>query len=57
MLEQNLKERIILGIDPGTVVMGYGLIKETGSKIELLSMGVVKMPPGDDHTLNSIAVL
>lgn len=51
MPEQNLKERIILGIDPGTVVMGYGLVKETGTKLELISMGVVKMPPGDDHTL------
>src|ERR1700741_2666332 len=37
------KERIILGIDPGTVVMGYGLVKEVGTKIELLSLGVLKM--------------
>lgn len=47
----NIKERIILGIDPGTVVMGYGLLKETGPKIELLAMGVVKMPVTDDHML------
>jgi crossover junction endodeoxyribonuclease RuvC len=47
----NLKERIILGIDPGTAVMGYGLLKETGPKIELLAMGVVKMPATDDHML------
>jgi len=47
----NLKERIILGIDPGTAVMGYGLLKETGPKIELLAMGVVKMPVTDDHML------
>ena len=45
------KERIILGIDPGTAVMGYGLIKETGSKIELISLGVVKMDKIDDHML------
>ncbi|UOE49024.1 crossover junction endodeoxyribonuclease RuvC [Mucilaginibacter sp. SMC90] len=47
----NLKERIILGIDPGTAVMGYGLLKETGPKIELVAMGVVKMPTTDDHML------
>ncbi|MES2809060.1 MAG: crossover junction endodeoxyribonuclease RuvC [Bacteroidota bacterium] len=47
----NVKERIILGIDPGTAVMGYGLIKETGSKIELISLGVVKMDKIDDHML------
>jgi crossover junction endodeoxyribonuclease RuvC len=45
------KERIILGIDPGTAVMGYGLIKETGAKIELISLGVVKMDKIDDHML------
>lgn len=45
------RERIILGIDPGTAVMGYGLIKETGSKIELISLGVVKMGAIDDHML------
>lgn len=47
----NTKERIILGIDPGTAVMGYGLIKETGSKIELISLGVIKMEQLDDHML------
>lgn len=45
------KERVILGIDPGTAVMGYGLIKETGTKIELISLGVVKMDKIDDHML------
>lgn len=47
----NTKERIILGIDPGTAVMGYGLIKETGSKTELVSLGVIKMEQLDDHML------
>ena len=51
MLLPNVNERIILGIDPGTAVMGYGLVKETGSKIELLSLGVVKMEHLDDHAL------
>src|SRR6202000_1310835 len=45
------KERIILGIDPGTAVMGYGLVKETGSKIELINLGGVKMESMDDHML------
>ncbi|MFI5157937.1 MAG: crossover junction endodeoxyribonuclease RuvC [Sphingobacteriales bacterium] len=45
------KERIILGIDPGTAVMGYGLIKEVGSKMELISLGVIKMNNLDDHML------
>lgn len=51
MEQINVKERIILGIDPGTSVMGYGLVKEIGSKIELISLGVVKMEKIDDHML------
>jgi crossover junction endodeoxyribonuclease RuvC len=37
--------KIILGIDPGTIVMGYGLISITSGKASLLEMGVLK--PGN----------
>jgi crossover junction endodeoxyribonuclease RuvC len=37
------KERIILGIDPGTNIMGYGLIHQNGNKAELLSLGVIQL--------------
>ncbi|MEP7256625.1 MAG: crossover junction endodeoxyribonuclease RuvC [Ferruginibacter sp.] len=36
------KTSIILGIDPGTIIMGYGLVKVQGSKISLLEMGVLQ---------------
>ncbi|MES2417183.1 MAG: crossover junction endodeoxyribonuclease RuvC [Bacteroidota bacterium] len=45
------KERIIMGIDPGTAIMGYGIILEKGSKIELVSMGIVRMDHLEDHFL------
>lgn len=45
------KERVIMGIDPGTAIMGYGIILEKGNKIELISMGIVKMGHLDDHFL------
>lgn len=32
------KEKIILGIDPGTTIMGFGLIKVTGKKMVFLQM-------------------
>ncbi|HNR17523.1 MAG TPA: crossover junction endodeoxyribonuclease RuvC [Chitinophagaceae bacterium] len=34
--------KIILGIDPGTIVMGYGLITVNGSEVSLLELGVLK---------------
>jgi|TARA_B110000259_G_scaffold53756_1_gene63397 crossover junction endodeoxyribonuclease RuvC len=43
-----VKEKIILGVDPGTIVMGYGIIKVTGSKIELLDAGVLSMKKEKD---------
>lgn len=35
--------QIILGIDPGTNIMGFGVIRVLGSKIETLDMGTVSM--------------
>jgi crossover junction endodeoxyribonuclease RuvC len=36
------KPSIILGIDPGTIIMGYGLIKVEGNTMTLLDMGVLQ---------------
>lgn len=44
-------EKIILGIDPGTNIMGYCVIKTKGNKIDLLIMDVLKMSRLPDHTL------
>jgi len=46
-----IKEQIILGIDPGTTIMGYGLIKVTGNKAEMLAMGVLDLKKYSDHYL------
>lgn len=35
--------KIILGIDPGTNVMGYGVLQVNGNKAGLVSMGVVDL--------------
>lgn len=44
-------ERIILGIDPGTTIMGYGLISVKGNKMELIVMGVLKLSKYANHAL------
>jgi crossover junction endodeoxyribonuclease RuvC len=43
--------RIILGIDPGTNIMGYGIIGITGKKLTLLSLGVLKLNKVEGHAL------
>ncbi|HLO91841.1 MAG: crossover junction endodeoxyribonuclease RuvC [Chloroflexota bacterium] len=44
-------DRIILGIDPGTQVMGYGVIAVKGKKIELITLDVFKFSYKEDHAL------
>jgi len=46
-----VKETIILGIDPGTTIMGYGLLKVTGNKTEMLAMGILDLRKYKDHYL------
>ena len=43
------KERVILGIDPGTSIMGYGIIRGIENNPELLVMGVIDLQKIGDH--------
>jgi crossover junction endodeoxyribonuclease RuvC len=45
------REKIIIGIDPGTIIMGYGVIKCVGSKIELLALGSIHFDSKDEHQM------
>lgn len=51
MQNQVKKERIILGVDPGTQVMGYGLIKVLGKKPEVMHYGVIHLSKLANHAL------
>ena len=42
-------EKLIMGIDPGTRVMGYGIIKVNGNKASLIALGVI-----DIHTVKDV---
>ena len=44
-------EKIILGIDPGTTIMGFGLIKVVGKKMEFIQMNELMLKKYDDHYL------
>ncbi|MCG8339773.1 MAG: crossover junction endodeoxyribonuclease RuvC [Cytophagales bacterium] len=45
------KERIIVGIDPGTNVMGYGVIKQEQRQLSLLQYGVIHLHQYTTHEL------
>ena len=49
--KKTVTEKIILGIDPGTNVMGYGLIKVVGNKAQMMAMGVIDMRKESDPYL------
>ena len=45
------KSKIIIGIDPGTTVMGYGVIEVTGQLIRVIQYGVIHLKKYDNHAL------
>ena len=44
-------EKIILGIDPGTTIMGFGLIKIVGKKMQFLQLNELNLKKHSDHYL------
>jgi len=42
-------EKVILGVDPGTVVMGYGVVHVIGGKIKPITLDVIKFNTKLDH--------
>ena len=44
-------EKKILGIDPGTNIMGYGIISVENNKAEMVAMGVIDMRSEKDPYL------
>ncbi|HEY0743757.1 MAG TPA: crossover junction endodeoxyribonuclease RuvC [Chryseosolibacter sp.] len=46
-----IKEKIILGLDPGTTVMGYGIVSIKGSAIQLIQFGVIHLSKYEGHEL------
>ena len=43
------KERIIMGIDPGTQIMGYGILKVINNKPQMEAMGVLQLNKFENH--------
>jgi crossover junction endodeoxyribonuclease RuvC len=51
MEKKAVKEKIILGLDPGTNIMGYAIILAQGSKLKLLQFGVIHLEKYVTHEL------
>lgn len=49
MLDKLVNEHIILGVDPGTLYMGYALIHTKGSQVEILDFGVYDVHKLEDQ--------
>lgn len=50
LLDKNY-DRIILGIDPGTNIMGYGVLGCQNKHYELVSMGIITLNKYENHAL------
>ena len=50
-MRQNIKDKVILGIDPGTNLMGYGVLHIVDSKPQVVSLGVIDLRKYSNHYL------
>ena len=46
-----MSEKIILGIDPGTTIMGFGIISVSDKKMSLIEMNELNLKKHKDHYL------
>src|SRR3712207_372264 len=46
MLAASSRGHTILGIDPGTATMGWGVIRQEGNRLRYVQHGTVTTPPG-----------
>ena len=51
MTQQLAKEKIILGIDPGTTIMGYGILRILNKEPEMVAMGIIDLRLFTNHYL------
>lgn len=49
LTNKSANERIILGIDPGTTVMGFGIIKVVGKQMAFMQLNELILTKYDDH--------
>ena len=50
-MKDKTKERIILGIDPGTSITGYGVIQIIGPTPNLITIGAIDLSKYENHYL------
>jgi len=48
-VSKKLSHNTILGIDPGTNILGYSIIEIVGKEVKLISLGVVQLDKEGDH--------
>ena len=45
----SLTDKIILGIDPGTTIMGFGLIRVNNQSLKLIQLHELQLKKYNDH--------
>ncbi len=45
-----MEDKIILGMDPGTTLMGYGIVHVKNKKLSLVNMGVIHLSKLPEHS-------
>ena len=48
--------KVIIGIDPGYAITGYGIIEKSGNKLKVLDFGVIETKPKTDFEIRLLTI-
>ena len=51
-----VRSSVIIGIDPGYAITGYGIIEKCGNKLKVLDYGVIETKPKTDFEIRLLAI-
>jgi crossover junction endodeoxyribonuclease RuvC len=46
----------IIGIDPGTGILGFGIIEANGTRVQLVDAGVIRTPVHEDDAIRLLTI-
>ena len=51
-----LQKTVIIGIDPGYAITGYGIIEKCGNKLKVIDFGVIETKPKTDFEIRLLTI-
>jgi len=52
----DIKKQVIIGIDPGYAITGYGIVEKSGNQLRMVDYGVIETKPKTDFEIRLLTI-